>query len=128
MIYTPMTNRALRLAADAHRGQTDKAGMPYLLHPFHLAEQMTDEISVCVALLHDVVEDSSVTFAQLDQEFPPEVTGPVRLLTHEKGTDYLAYVRALRSDPVAPVSYTHLDVYKRQDQGHTIAQNRQGTD
>lgn len=101
MIYTPMTNRALRLAADAHRGQTDKAGMPYLLHPFHLAEQMTDEISVCVALLHDVVEDSSVTFAQLEQEFPPEVTGPVRLLTHEKGTDYLAYVRALRSDPVA---------------------------
>ena len=50
MIYTPMTNRALRLAADAHRGQTDKAGMPYLLHPFHLAEQMTDEISLS---LHD---------------------------------------------------------------------------
>lgn len=57
MIYTPLTNKALRLAYAAHHGQTDNSGQPYIFHPYHLAEQMTDEVSVCVALLHDVAED-----------------------------------------------------------------------
>ena len=58
MIYTALTNKALRLAYAAHHGQTDKCGQPYIFHPYHLAEQMPDEISACVALLHDVVEDT----------------------------------------------------------------------
>lgn len=101
MIYTTLTNKAMRLAYAAHHGQTDKSGQPYIFHPYHLAEQMTDEVSVCVALLHDVVEDTDLTFADLEREFPPEVTGALRLLTHEKGTDYFDYVRALRGNPVA---------------------------
>ena len=101
MIYTTLTNKALRLAYAAHQGQTDKSGQPYVFHPYHLAEQMTDEISVCVALLHDVVEDTAVTFEDLEQEFPKEVTDAVRLLTHQKGTDYFDYVRAIRENPVA---------------------------
>ena len=40
MIYTPLTNKAMRLAYAAHQGQTDQAGLPYIFHPFHLAEQM----------------------------------------------------------------------------------------
>jgi (p)ppGpp synthase/HD superfamily hydrolase len=101
MIYTTLTNKALRLAYAAHQGQTDKSGQPYVFHPYHLAEQMTDEISVCVALLHDVVEDTAITFEDLEQEFPKEVTDAVRLLTHQKGTDYFDYVRAIRENPVA---------------------------
>lgn len=101
MIYTPLTNKALRLAYAAHQGQTDKSGQPYIFHPYHLAEQMTDEISTCAALLHDVVEDTSVTIDELEQEFPREVTEVVRLLTHEKGTDYFDYVRAIRRNPLA---------------------------
>ena len=101
MIYTPLTNKALRLAYAAHHGQTDKSGQPYIFHPYHLAEQMDDEISVCTALLHDVVEDAGVTLAALKQAFPKEVTDAVRLLTREKGTDYFAYVRAIRQNPVA---------------------------
>ena len=101
MIYTPLTCRAMRLAYDAHRGQTDRGGLPYVFHPFHLAEQMTDEFSVCAALLHDVVEDAGVPFDALERAFPPEVTRAVRLLTHAPGTDYFDYVRALRSDPIA---------------------------
>ena len=60
MIYTPMVNRALRLAYRAHAGQLDRGGVPYIFHPYHLAEQMDDERSICVALLHDVVEDLSL--------------------------------------------------------------------
>ena len=101
MIYTALTNKAMKLAYTAHHGQTDTGGLPYIFHPFHLAEQMTDEITVCVALLHDVVEDTPVTLEELEKEFPKEVTEALRLLTHEEGTDYFDYVRAIRENPVA---------------------------
>lgn len=101
MLYTPMTMRAMKLAYRAHHGQTDHSGLPYILHPLHLAEQMEDEISCTAALLHDVVEDTDVTLEQLKALFPPGVTDAVALLTHEKGTDYLDYVRAIKQDPVA---------------------------
>lgn len=65
MIYTEMTKKAMRIAFDAHKEQVDKTGLPYIFHPFHLAEQMTDEISVCAALLHDVVEDTELSFEAL---------------------------------------------------------------
>lgn len=49
MIYTPLTKKALRISFNAHKNQVDKCGIPYAYHPFHLAEQMEDEDSVCVA-------------------------------------------------------------------------------
>ena len=101
MLYTPLTNQAMRLAYEAHHGQTDKSGQPYIFHPYHLAEQMTDEITTCAALLHDVVEDTDVTFAELEPEFPQEVMEVLRLLTHAPGTDYFDYVRAIRGNPAA---------------------------
>lgn len=101
MIYTLLTNKALRLAYAAHHGQTDKSGQPYIFHPYHLAEQMTDEVSACVALLHDVVEDTELTIEELEREFPKGVTEALRLLTHQAGTDYFDYVRAIRKNPVA---------------------------
>ena len=101
MIYTALTNKALRLAYTAHHGQTDKSGQPYIFHLYHLAEQMTDEVSACVALLHDVAEDTNLTLEDLEREFPQEVTDALRLLNHEKGTDYFDYVRAIKQNPVA---------------------------
>ena len=101
MIYTALTNKALRLAYTAHHGQTDKSGQPYIFHPYHLAEQMTDEVSACVALLHDVAEDTNLTLEDLEREFPQEVTDALRLLNHEKGTDYFDYVRVIKQNPVA---------------------------
>ena len=44
MIYTPLTKRAAEIAYNAHMGQRDKAGMPYIFHPYHVAEQMKDEM------------------------------------------------------------------------------------
>ena len=103
MIYTPLTIQAARIAYEAHHGQQDKSGMPYIFHPYHLAEQMPDEITVCTALLHDVVEDTSVTIDELKKYFPEEVTDAVRLLTHQKGTDYFEYIRALAKNPIARI-------------------------
>lgn len=101
MIYTPLTNRAMRIAYDAHAGQVDKCGAPYVFHPYHLAEQMDDEATTCVALLHDVVEDTDVTLEDLAREFPAEVIDALRLLKHKPDVPYLDYVRALASNPVA---------------------------
>lgn len=101
MIYTPLTNKAMRVAYAAHHGQVDRSGRPYIFHPYHLAEQMDDEVSTCVALLHDVAEDTTVTLEELAREFPAEVVDALRLLTHEPGTDYFDYVRAIRANPVA---------------------------
>ena len=101
MVYTPLTGKAMQIAYAAHHGQMDKAGMPYIFHPMHLAEAMEDEISCCVALLHDTVEDTVITFADLETEFPPEVLDALRLLTHKEGTDYYDYVRAIKGSPVA---------------------------
>jgi len=101
MIYTALTNKALKFAYNAHHGQLDYNGIPYIFHPLHLAEQMDDEISCCAALLHDVVEDTAVTMEALCQEFPPEVTEVVALLTHDDGSDYFAYVRKIGRHPIA---------------------------
>ena len=101
MVYTPLTNAAMRIAYKAHHGQLDYNGIPYIFHPIHLAESMDDEISCCVALLHDTVEDTDVTLEDLKAIFPAEVTDAVALLTHNEGTDYFDYVRAIKGDPVA---------------------------
>lgn len=101
MIYTEMTIKAMKCAYKAHEGQFDYNGVPYIFHPYHVAEQMEDEISCTAALLHDVVEDTEVTLAELEAEFPVEVTEAVRLLTHGEKEDYFDYVRRLKSNPVA---------------------------
>lgn len=101
MIYTPLTKKAMCLAYDAHHGQFDQSGVPYILHPVHLAEQMDDEISCCVALLHDTVEDTHVTLEDLAKEFPKEVVEAVSLLTHAEGVDYFVYVRAIKANPTS---------------------------
>ncbi len=102
MIYTEMTKKALKLCFEAHKDQVDKGGMPYVFHPFHLAEQMEDELTVTVALLHDVVEDSAYTLRDLrDMGFPAEVTEAIRLLTHEKGVPYMEYVAKIKENKTA---------------------------
>lgn len=115
MIYTPLTRKAMEIAYHAHHGQVDKAGVPYIFHPIHLAEAMDDEISCCVALLHDTVEDTDITFADLEKDFPPAVLNALKLLTHEKQMPYFDYVRAIRTNPIA-VKVKLADIAHNSDQ------------
>ena len=101
MIYTEMTIKAMKLAYEAHAGQVDYNNVPYIFHPYHLAEQMDDEISCTVALLHDVVEDTNLTIEDLEQEFPKSVTEIIKLLTHDENVDYFDYVRRIKTNPIA---------------------------
>lgn len=102
MIYTPLTKKALKLSFEAHKDQVDKTGLPYVFHPFHLAEQMEDEATTCVALLHDVVEDTDITFEDLEKEgFTAEIIEALKLLTHDDAVPYMDYVMALKDHPIA---------------------------
>ncbi len=102
MIYTPNTKKALKLCFEAHKEQLDKSGLPYVFHPFHLAEQMTDEATTVVALLHDVVEDTPYTLQDLaDMGFDKEVLDALALLTHDPAVPYMTYVEEIRDNPIA---------------------------
>ena len=102
MIYTEQTKKALKLCFAAHRDQVDKSGLPYVFHPFHLAEQMTDERTVIVALLHDVAEDTDYTLDDLRaMGFPAEAVDALALLAHDPAVPYLDYVTAIRRNPIA---------------------------
>lgn len=101
MIYTELTKKAMLTAYNAHHGQYDKAGVPYICHPLHIAGQMKDEVTTCVALLHDILEDTNVTLDMLEKEFPKEVTEAVVLLTHEKVVTYEEYLRRVKENPIA---------------------------
>lgn len=102
MIYTEMTKRAMQIAYQAHHGQTDKSDVPYIFHPLHLAEQMQTEYETITALLHDVVEDTTITLHDLSEEgFPTEVLAALQLLTHDLTVPYLDYVRAIKNNAIA---------------------------
>ena len=102
MIYTKMTKVALKLCFDAHKDQTDKSGMPYVFHPFHLAEQMKDEATTIVALLHDVVEDTDYTIEDLRKMgFSEEVLEAITLMTHAPEVPYMDYVARIKTNSIA---------------------------
>lgn len=102
MIYTPLTKKAMRIAYDAHMGQFDECGVPYVFHPLHVAGQMTTEFACCAALLHDVIEDTDMTIDQLREVgIPPAVVFAVQLLTHDPAVDYMDYVAAIKPNAIA---------------------------
>ena len=102
MIYTKMTKVALNLCFEAHKEQRDKSGMPYVFHPFHLAEQMTDEKTTVVALLHDLIEDTEYTLEDLrNLGFDNEIIEAIGLMTHEDGVLYMDYVAEIKENPIA---------------------------
>lgn len=102
MVYTELTKKALQIMFEAHKNQVDKAGVPYVFHPYEVASHMDDEISTCVALLHDVAEDSDMTLDQLSAVFPPVVMDALRAITHTPGEPYLdVYIPRVKQNAVA---------------------------
>jgi hypothetical protein len=93
---------ALQIAVRAHAGQKDKSGEPYIFHPLRVMHRCTTPRAKIVALLHDTVEDTDVTFEDLESEgFPKEVLDTLRVVTHETGVGYDDYINGLMHDPIA---------------------------
>ena len=102
MIYTENTKKALKLCFEAHKKQVDKSGLPYVFHPFHLAEQMETEETIIVALLHDVVEDTEYTVEDLvKMGFSKAVTDAIALMTHANDVEYMDYVLKIKENSIA---------------------------
>ncbi len=104
MTYTKNTKKAMKLCFEAHKDQVDKSGMPYVFHPFHLAEQMPDEETTIVALLHDVVEDTEYSLDDLkDMGFSKEVLEAIALMTHDEAVPYMEYVEQIKKNRIAAI-------------------------
>lgn len=102
MIYTTLTQKAMKLCYKAHEGQYDKGGVPYVFHPIHIAEQMDSEEEICVALLHDVLEDTDYTVEDIcDLGFPDSVIEAVNCITRPKGMEYLEYIKQVKKNKLA---------------------------
>lgn len=101
MIYTELTNKALKISFEAHKNQVDKSGVPYIFHPYEVASSLKEENEICVALLHDVVEDSDITLQDLAKDFPPQIIEAIKLLTHDEKVPYLEYVKKIKTNKIA---------------------------
>lgn len=115
MIYTALTKKAMEICHRAHAEQFDKGGMPYVFHPLHVAEQMEDEYSTCVALLHDTVEDGGIELSELyEADFPEEIVRAVDLLTRREDEPYMEYIERLKENSLA-VKVKLADLYHNSD-------------
>jgi (p)ppGpp synthase/HD superfamily hydrolase len=87
-----MIEKAIQIACEAHRGQVDKGGEPYILHPLRVMMQMTDNESRIIAVLHDVAEDSGYSIENLSYTFDEDIGFAIERLTRRQGEDYLQYI------------------------------------
>lgn len=93
--------RAIEIAARTHAGQHDKGGAPYILHPLRVMLRVAPGAQQIVAVLHDVVEDSELTFEDLEREgFSAEVIAGLRAVTKIEGESYDDFVARAALDPV----------------------------
>lgn len=94
--------RAIELAARAHAGQTDKGGHPYILHPLRLMLAVQGTEARIAAVLHDIIEDTPVTFDDLRREgFAPEIVEAVRALTKFEGETRVEAATRIARNPIA---------------------------
>jgi (p)ppGpp synthase/HD superfamily hydrolase len=93
---------AILLAVQAHHGQKDRAGWPYILHPLRMMLRMKSETEMTVAILHDVIEKTSLTLADLrDAGYAQDMVEAVDSLTRREGETYQELVARARSHPIA---------------------------
>jgi (p)ppGpp synthase/HD superfamily hydrolase len=93
---------AIRIARQAHQGQVDKAGKPYIGHPMRVMRSVTGTHEKMTAVLHDVVEDTDVTAADLVAAgCPPEVIEAVVAITKVPGEPQEKYLARVAANPIA---------------------------
>jgi (p)ppGpp synthase/HD superfamily hydrolase len=98
----PTLEDAIALAVEAHRGQRDKAGQTYILHPLRVMMRLETEAEQMAAILHDVVEDTPYTLERLRElGYPEEVLGALDCLTKREGESYEAFIERVRPHPLA---------------------------
>ena len=97
-----LLEKAIAIAVEAHCGQKDRNGAPYILHPLRVMARVDTDAEKTVAILHDVVEDTDWTFERLAKEgFPNEIIEPLKCVTKKEGEEYEDFVKRSASDDLA---------------------------
>jgi (p)ppGpp synthase/HD superfamily hydrolase len=97
-----MLEKAIHIATEAHKGQKDKAGMPYILHLFSVMQRGQTVNEKIVGVLHDLVEDTTWTLEDLrQQDFSEEIIEAVRCMTKTPEEDYETYLTKVKSNSLA---------------------------
>ena len=95
-------DKAIVIATNAHAGQLDKAGQPYILHPLRLMFRFQAEVERIVAVMHDVVEDSEVTLDDLRSfRFSEQIIEAIDYLTKKEGETYTDFITRVSSNDIA---------------------------
>lgn len=100
--YMLLLSGAIVIASEAHLGQKDKAGKPYILHPLRVATKLQDPRDQIVAVLHDVFEDCpGYSTEQFRDSFGDEICDALDAITKIEGEDYADYLERVRQNPIA---------------------------
>jgi len=98
----PTLEDAIVLAAESHRGQVDKAGAPYILHPLRVMLRLKDAADRIAAVLHDVLEDTAITVEFLrERGYSEEVLNALDALTRRAGESYADFIERAAGNPLA---------------------------
>jgi len=97
--------KAIEIAIKAHRGQEDKAGEAYILHPLRVMLSQTTNVNRIVAVLHDVIEDAGIEYRQyiIDTGIDGCIIEALDCLTHNDGENYFDYIRRCKSNDIAKI-------------------------
>ena len=97
-----MLEKAIQIAIEAHQGQTDKAGAPYLLHLIRVMNTgQTEDERIC-GILHDLVEDTPWTFEALRREgFSEEVIRALVCVTKQPNEPYTHFIERIKKNSLA---------------------------
>ena len=102
MKQSPILADAMALATEAHKGQLDRSGVMYILHPLRIMHQMNTETEKIVGVLHDIVEDTPITLQVLKEKgFSQEAIDALDHLTKREGEKYTDFIKRCRQNPIA---------------------------
>ena len=92
---------AYKIAKKAHKGQMRDEGTEYISHPIAVSKRLTNPDEIIIALLHDTLEDTDVTYEEIKKEFGIAIADKIQLLTHKKGISYSDYLKLVCTDLIA---------------------------
>ena len=96
-----LLEKAFQIAIDAHKGQTDKAGAPYIFHPIRVSNRCSTDDERIVALLHDTIEDTEVTAEYLLMEgLPRNIVDAILSVTRNEDENYEDFIKRSRLNPI----------------------------
>jgi len=111
---------AILLSVTSHIGTIDENGEPFILHPIHIMMKMSSIEEKIVAILHDIVEDTSITLLTIEKQFGIVVRDAIDAISRRKGEDYNNYIKRVKENSLATkvklVDLRHnMDILRTQD-------------